>query len=68
MSTTAKLAIGVAGVAIVYFVLRARAAANEANSYSTSTPPAPAPMPPLTPQQYAAATPALRTIAKTLRF
>ncbi len=45
MSTTAKVAIGVAGVAIVYFVLRARAAANEANSYTTSTPPAPAPIP-----------------------
>ncbi len=45
MSTTAKVAIGLAAAAAVYFVVRARAAANEANSYTISTPPAPAPIP-----------------------
>jgi hypothetical protein len=43
MSTTSKVAIGVAGLAIVYFVLRARAQAQQ-NAYTTSSTPAPAPM------------------------
>jgi hypothetical protein len=44
MSTTAKVVLGLAGVAVAVMLYRRYQAANQANYFTRSTPPAPAPL------------------------